>query len=236
MFFLGEFFEGGDIFGESVEGCLLLCDFCGVVDCELCGGEGRDSAGGAAFAHGLGAEENAGEGVVVGRWDGVELVIVAAGAAKGHAEKGAPDGVDLFIDELHPKEFVILEFVVESSEDEVAAANELVVSLFDRIVFEDVSGEVLENELVVGLVLVEGVDDVVAEAPGIGEDEAASATAGFRVAGDIEPMPPPTFSELGTGEEVIDDVFEGGGGVVGEEGPHLFRRRRKPDEVVVNSA
>ena len=167
--------------------------------------------------------EDAGESVVVGDGDGVELMIVAAGAAESHAEEGAADSVDLFIDEFHFEKFVILEFVVQSAEDEVAAADKLGVPCCGGGVVKEVAGEVFADELVVGFVLVEGIDDVVTEAPGIGEDEGAPAAAGLREASDIKPMPPPTFAEFWAGEEVIADGFEGGWRRVGEEGSHFLR-------------
>ena len=124
-------FEGGDLGGECGKGIADLLDFARVCDLEFGGGEGGDSAGGAAFAHRHGALEDAGEGVVVGDGDGVEFVVVAAGTAEGHAKKGAANGVDLFVDKFHFQEFVVLKFVVEGTEDEVAAASELGVPLLD---------------------------------------------------------------------------------------------------------
>jgi hypothetical protein len=47
------------------------------------------------------AFENAGEAVVVGRGDGVELMVVTAGTAEREAEEGAPEGVDLLINDVH---------------------------------------------------------------------------------------------------------------------------------------
>ena len=42
--------------------------------------------------------KDSGQGVVVGRGDRIELVIVAAGAGHGHAEKAAARDVDLIVD------------------------------------------------------------------------------------------------------------------------------------------
>lgn len=227
--------EGGDLGGEFSEGIAELFDFTIVGDFEFGGGEGSDSGGGAALSHGFGALEDAGKSVVVCDGDGVEFVIVAAGAAEGHAEKGAADGVDLFVDEFHFEEFVVLEFVVKGSQDEVAGAGELGVSLFDGIVGQEIAGEVFADELVVWFVLVEGIDDVVAEAPGVGEDEGATAAAGLGKAGDVEPMTAPAFAKFGSREEVVDDGFESGGGGVGEKGFHFTGRGREPKEVVVDT-
>ena len=42
--------------------------------------------------------EEAGEGVVVGGGDGVELMVVAAGAGDGEAEEGFGKGIDHVVD------------------------------------------------------------------------------------------------------------------------------------------
>ena len=58
-------------------------------------------------------------------------MVVAAGAAEGHAEEGPSEGVDLLIDKFHFEQFVVLQFVVEGSEDKVSGADKLGVSLLD---------------------------------------------------------------------------------------------------------
>ena len=45
--------------------------------------------------------EDAGQGVVVGRRDRVELVVVAAGAARRQGQDRPADGVDLLVDVVH---------------------------------------------------------------------------------------------------------------------------------------
>ena len=122
-------FEGFDLFLERGERIVEIFDLGLIGNFERGGGEGGDSRCGAAFAHGAGALEDPGESVVVGGWDGIELVVVTAGAAEGHAEEGAPDGIDLLVNEFHFQELVVLQFVVEGTEDEVSRADELRVSL-----------------------------------------------------------------------------------------------------------
>ena len=93
---------------ERVDRTAELCDLGRIGNCERVGGEGSDSGGGAAFTHGARALKDARKGVVVRSRDGVKLVIMAAGAAKSHSEEGAPDRVDLLVDEFHFEKFVIL--------------------------------------------------------------------------------------------------------------------------------
>ena len=64
------------------------------------GTDGIAGAGGVGVDDGgVGAGEDAVEGVEVGLADGVELVIVAAGAAHGEGLEGLRDGVDLVVGE-----------------------------------------------------------------------------------------------------------------------------------------
>lgn len=79
---------------------------------------------------------------------------------------------------------------------------------------EEVAGEVFTNELMVGFILIEGIDDVVAEAPGVGKDERASAAGGLGEAGDIEPMAAPAFSKFRAGEEGVDHALKCRGGLI----------------------
>ena len=92
---------------------------------------------------------------------------------------------------------------------------------FEGIGGKQVSGDLFAHELGVGLVPVEGVDDIVAVAPGVGEDERASAAAGFGESGDVQPVSAPTLAEVRGAEEVVDDLLEGVGGLVVQEGVGL---------------
>ena len=78
------------------------------------------------------------------------------------------------------------------------------------------------DKLVVGFILIEGVDDVIAEAPGIGKDEGAAATARLGEAGDVEPMAAPALAEFGAGEEVINNRFKSAVRCVIKKGFHLL--------------
>ena len=120
------------MFLEGVDRTAELCDLGRIGNCERAGGEGRDSRGCAAFTHGACALKDARKGVVVRSWDGVKLVIMAAGTAKSHSEEGAPDRVDLLVDKFHFEKFVILQFVVQCAKDEVTRADELGISLDGR--------------------------------------------------------------------------------------------------------
>jgi hypothetical protein len=81
------------------------------------------------------------------------------------------------------------------------------------------------DEAVEGLILVEGVDDVVAVAPGGRLGTVALVAVGFGIAGDVEPVPRPAFAVFGPVKQAIDDVLIGIGRLVVQEGLLLLRRR-----------
>ena len=159
-------------------------------------------------AEGLGAAEDAGEGVVVFGGDGVEFVVVAAGAADGEAHEGAADGFELFVDDVHAEEAFVLLFVVGGAEGEEGGGGELAAALGGVGGGEEVAGDVFGDELVEGGVGVEGFDDVVAEAPGVFEGEGAAAAGAFGEAGDVEPVLGPAFGEGGGGQKIVNDLLE----------------------------
>ena len=74
---------------------------------------------------------------------------------------------------------------------------------------EQVARELFEDELVVGLVAVEGGDDVVAVAPGVAVGDVLVEAVGVGVAGQVEPVPAPALAVLGRGEQPLDDPGEG---------------------------
>ena len=53
------------------------------------------------MTHGLGAPKNSCESVIIAGGDGVELVVVTAGATDRESEKCTAYGIDLFIDQVH---------------------------------------------------------------------------------------------------------------------------------------
>ena len=69
----------------------------------------------------------------------------------------------------------------------------------------------LADELVVGLVVVERVDDVVAIPPGVGVSEVLVHAVGVGVAGHVEPVPAPALAVVRRGEQPVDDPREGVG-------------------------
>ena len=207
-------FEGGEFFlevGELVEG-----------------GHGDDG-----FFWGFDAGgEDAVEGVIIFGGDGVEFVIVAACAGDRHGEEAFADGIDAIVDDI----VGISEAFADGEEAEGGEA---------RVVWGDVGefigGELFDDELVVGFVVVEGFDDIVAVGPSVGVTvihfAVISFTAnGIGVASGIEPVAAPAFAVGWGSEEAIDDAGEGLWGDIGDEVADFLWGRGEAGEVVSGAA
>ena len=62
--------------------------------------------------------------------------------------------------------------------------------------FEEIAGEVLGDEAVVGHVAVEGADDPVPVPPGLANGIVELVAAGLRVANEVEPVTTPSLAEV----------------------------------------
>ena len=89
----------------------------------------------------------------------------------------------------------------------------------------------LFDELVVGEVLIEGANHVVAVAPGFGFFEIEFVAAGFGEANEVEPVAAPALAVVGRGEEAVDHGFVDARGGIGEEGGDLGGGRGQAGEV-----
>ena len=179
---------------------------------------------------GLRAAEDAGEGVVVALGDRVHLVVVAAGAGDREPEEGARGRLDLLVDDVQHELPAVLGVVGLAAEGEEAGRDELIGPLAVVLGGQQVAGDLLADELVVRLVGVERGDHPVAIAPGLGIGEVRLA-ARLGEPRHVEPVPAPALAEAGRGEQPIDDLGEGVGRVVREEGVDLLGRGRQADEV-----
>ena len=176
-----------------------------------------------------GAVEDAVERVIVGGRDGIELVIVAAGAADAQAEHGlseVPDGVF--------ESDVAIPFGADADaarDGNVAGGYDLLPALVVVFVRQKVAGDLLAKELVVGFVVAEGVDDVVPVFVHLRNREVGGVARGIGIADHVEPVPAPAFAVLLGGEHLVDPVFEGFGRIVGDEGRDFLAGSGKAGEV-----
>ena len=121
--------------------------------------------------------------VVVGGGNGVELVVVAAGAGHCQAQEGLGQNVDLVVDLVGPGLEGVNGAVEAFAQPEKTGADRRlpVDPAGPQTLFrQQISGNVLANEAVIGNVLVEGPNDGVPVAPDVGLGVVELVTVGFR--------------------------------------------------------
>jgi hypothetical protein len=94
----------------------------------------------------------------------------------------------------------------------------------------------LADKFVVGLVFVEGGNDVIAVAPGKRLDLVELETIGLGIAHNVEPMARPFFAILRTSKQIVDEALIGVLGSVVDKRFDLRRRRRQADQVIEKPA
>ena len=183
------------------------------------------------------AVPHAGEGgdqlVILALRNGIELVIVAAGAVDGEAEERLADGADDVLQFVLPDDgfhrgalLLLADFVVRPGDEEAGGDQGVGV-----VRVQGVAGELQPRELVVGEVLVEGVDDPVAVAPGVGAELVPLEALALAVTGDVEPVARPAFAEVLRRKELLDGGCVRGIGSVLFEPCDVVEFGREADEV-----
>ncbi len=157
----------------------------------------------------LDALKDGSERVVVLDGDGIELVIVAAGAAHRDSHHRGSDGLHDFVHAIGAGLADGGGFAADGGGGDVGAGDEEAGGLAD---FQLVSCQLFGDELIVGEVVVESPDDIVTVDPGILSVEVGFGSIGLGPADDVEPMLGPAFAEVGGGELGVE---EGGVGLFG---------------------
>src|SRR5262249_54643043 len=100
-----------------------------------------------------------------------------------------------------------------------------------------VAGQLLRQEAVIRQVVVEGLDNVIAVAPGLWPWAIRREVAvRVGVAGDIEPVAPPALAVGGRGEQAIDKALVGVRALISEEVVALRGRWRQAEQVEAKAA
>ena len=174
--------------------------------------------------------QDAGQGVVVFRRDRIELVVMAAGAADRLGQEGLAERVELLVDDVHLELLLVLLLEVGVAEHEEGRRDQLAAPLLQVRRREEVPRDLLADETVVGPVVLERLDHVVAVAPGLLHDEAAEGER-LAEAGDVEPVAAPALAEGAGGQQAIHDFFEGVRRWVVHELVDLLGARRHAEEI-----
>ena len=184
----------------------------------------------------VGTGEDSSQRIVIGGGDGIEFVVVAAGATHRKSKGGACQRIDLLRGIIHHESLFKPLVHVFGTEREEAGGSQEAVAFGGGCGGQKVAGDLLLEKAIVGNVAVDGVDHVVAVAPRVRVRDVPRGSGGFAVACDIEPMPPPAFAETRGCEQAVHEARVGGAGPVGEECLDLRGRRRQPGQIVGEAA
>ena len=194
-------------------------------------GEGPLHPPAAPAAHRLRRPHDAGQRVVVGGRNRVELVVVTAGAADRFGQERPPDDVHLLVDDVdeHLVDVLLGQHLRAQGQEPGRGETREPPAVAGRR--HQVAGNLLLHEPVVGLVGVERLDDPVAVAERVRVRDVLVEPVRVGIAGDVEPVPAPPLAVARRRQQTLDHPFVGVGPLVGEERVDLGRGRRQAGQV-----
>ena len=172
------------------------------------------------------------QAVVVLLRDGVDFVVMAARAIHGEAEECLAGRRYDVVEAVVAGQLAVGGFVVPDAEAVEAGGNQGVGVGRGKFV----TGELLAEEAVVGLVAVEGADDVVAEAPGVGLVAVALVAVALGETHEVEPVAAPLLAIARRVEQAVNQLLPCARRFVGGKRLHLGGRRGQAGQVVVGAA
>src|SRR5882762_4615751 len=138
-------------------------------------------------------------------------MIVAAGAGDGETLKCLPQRIDLVIDDIRaylPETNTIV--VAELAQPQEGRSDYRFIDAIldiDPRFLQQVSGEMLANQLVVRNILIEGADQVIAVEPRAFDFVVPVIAESFGEAHDVHPVAGPMLSEMGRRKQAVDQPF-----------------------------
>ena len=180
---------------------------------------------------GLDVPEDGGlKAVVVPLQDGIKLVVVATGTLHRHAHHAPSDGREHVVEiVVSPFRIVFLAKLHPRACPQEAGGNQRLVCH----VVQFVTRNLLADELTIRLVLIEGVDDVIAVAPRVWTIVVLLESRRVGIAGDVHPVTAPAFAVVRRSEQLVDDALPGPARRVGEKRVNLRRRRWQADQIKI---
>ena len=180
--------------------------------------------------------EDAGQAVVVGGGDRVELVVVTPRTSQRQPQERPAHGIDLLIHEVHLHlRRVGLRQHLRPQRQEPGRDQLLVTRRFAGR-GQQIARELLDEEAVERLVAVEGGHDIIAIAPGIPVSDVLVETVGIRVPRHVEPVSAPALAIGRRREQAIDEPRVGVRSLVRQEGMDLIHRGRQPGQIEGDSS
>ena len=159
-------------------------------------------------------------------------MVVATSATDGQAEPGLAGGLEA-IDDGFDEPFLsdVAALAIETGVAIEPGGDELIAGGIGQ----EIAGELVDGELVEGLIAIEGFDHPVAPGPHVAGTVGLKSIA-VGVAGEVEPLGRHAFPITRGGEEAIDPFLVGIGRGVGEELLHLARGRRDAGQIEGNAS
>ena len=144
-----------------------------------------------------GTDQKAGQRVVVLLRQGVELVVVAAGAADGqrqerlaHHIQAVVHAIRLVLADIHGR----VHFLTQ--EPEARAQDRFVFVVWPQPRGDQVSGQMLADKLVIGDIRIQCANHVVPVLPGVGDRRIEFVAARLGVSDQIQPVPRPPLAKV----------------------------------------
>ena len=155
---------------------------------------------GPGFLQNMAAEENAGKRIVIFRGNRIELVIMTACTGHGQAEKSPADDINLVVGDIG-QQFLFIGVAAAPVADGQHAGGDNTGDMDAARFFrrDQVAGDLINNELIIGQITVQGVHNPVAvavrlrhvhDAPGAVDN---ACIMRIRVANHVQPVPPPAL-------------------------------------------
>ena len=188
--------------------------------------------------HGFGTEEDPRHSIIVAGGNGIVFVIVTAGTGDTERHHAGADNIDLIVDHVHV-EVDIHGFGGFGTEGQKASSDQQTVAFCGRFRWKQVTRYLFGEETIVGEIIVECLNDVVAVPPGMGESRVATEAVipvRFTIAGYVEPVPPPAFTKMRRGQQLIDQCFYSGllsTLIVVQKSLDLFQRGGETGQVII---
>ena len=135
--------------------------------------------------------------------DVVVLVVMTAGAGQGKSKPSRSRGLKSIHDCSYAPLLLVGSALGVGQSLPVESRGE---TLFRRGLGQKVTGDLFDGELVVGKILVDRFDHPITIKPGIGPRPVLLVTVRVRITGHVQPVSPPSFSEVRRLQELVDQL------------------------------
>ncbi|MAT46754.1 MAG: hypothetical protein CMO35_04900 [Verrucomicrobiaceae bacterium] len=144
-------------------------------------------------------------------------------ASDRHSQHSFRGNAQVIIEVIEEMQKTIRRLVIPLHETVVTGCNHRLGRRFLNLV----PGQLLQEELVIGKIHVQRLNDIIPIAPDVRLVGVTLKSIGLSVANDIEPVPRPLLSIVRRGKQSIDNLFPCIRGLVVLEGLNLFEGRRQ---------